>query len=101
MHLSLDLPVIGTDTFVNVLTSAGHRQLISVQTCVPSKIDPYLVANSYINGIEKVKHRILRIFKIWGERGVYDEAFITDLTGLLSTATKKPTAEPAVEVEFQ
>nr|CAD7431088.1 unnamed protein product [Timema monikensis] len=51
--------------------------------------------------IEKVKHRILRIFKIWGERGVYDEAFITDLTGLLSTATKKPTAEPAIEVEFQ
>lgn len=42
---------------------------------------------------DKVKNRIHRIFKIWEERGVYDEAFISDLCGLLTTTVKKK-AEP-------
>nr|CAD7429056.1 unnamed protein product [Timema monikensis] len=50
VHLGLELPIFETDTFVDMLTSAGHRQLVSVQTCVPLRIDPYLVANRYING---------------------------------------------------
>ncbi|XP_017764357.1 PREDICTED: uncharacterized protein LOC108553826 [Eufriesea mexicana] len=52
---------------------------------------------------EKVKHRILRIFKIWDQRQVYDEEFLADLSGLISAAPKKklepqPTAPPE---EFQ
>lgn len=46
---------------------------------------------------EKVKHRILRIFKIWDERGIYDEAFIADLSGLLSTNTKKTSNETVTD----
>ncbi|XP_023311502.1 histone-lysine N-methyltransferase 2D [Anoplophora glabripennis] len=33
---------------------------------------------------DRVKHKILRIFKIWEQRGVYNEEFISDLCGLLS-----------------
>ncbi|XP_011703573.1 PREDICTED: uncharacterized protein LOC105459332 [Wasmannia auropunctata] len=52
---------------------------------------------------EKVKHRILRIFKIWDQRQVYDEEFLADLSGLISAAPKKkleppPTTQPE---EFQ
>jgi hypothetical protein len=51
---------------------------------------------------EKVKHRILRIFKIWDERGIYDEAFISDLSGLLSTTTKKTSTETVTDTsDFQ
>jgi hypothetical protein len=51
---------------------------------------------------EKVKNRILRIFKIWDERGIYDEAFIADLSGLLSTTTKKASSETATDTsDFQ
>ncbi|GLV40097.1 uncharacterized protein CBL_03755 [Carabus blaptoides fortunei] len=35
---------------------------------------------------EKVKTRILRIFKIWEQRGIYGEEFITDLSGLISAS---------------
>lgn len=52
---------------------------------------------------EKVKHRILRIFKIWDQRQVYDEEFLADLAGLISAAPKKK-AEPqpiVVPEEFQ
>lgn len=51
---------------------------------------------------EKVKQRILRIFKIWDERGIYDEAFIADLSGLLSTTTKKTSNETVTDTsDFQ
>lgn len=52
---------------------------------------------------EKVKHRILRIFKIWDQRQVYDEEFLADLSGLLSAAPKKKVEpQPAVtNEEFQ
>lgn len=36
-----------------------------------------------------MKHRILRIFRIWEERQIYDEEFLTDLTGLLSVTAGK------------
>lgn len=36
---------------------------------------------------EKVKHKILRIFKIWEEREIYNEEFLADLNGLLSVTT--------------
>ena len=51
---------------------------------------------------ERVKQRILRIFKIWDERGIYDEAFIADLSGLLSTTTKKTSNETVTDTsDFQ
>lgn len=40
---------------------------------------------------EKVKHKIERIFRIWEQRVIYNEEFLTDLRGLLSiNPTKKP-----------
>ncbi|KAF5283881.1 hypothetical protein FQA39_LY04701 [Lamprigera yunnana] len=48
---------------------------------------------------EKVKRKILRIFKIWEERGIYGEEFITDLSGLISAS---PSARRGDEThEFQ
>lgn len=48
---------------------------------------------------EKIKHRILRIFKIWEQRGIYGEEFITDLSGLISvTPTARKSDDPQ---EFQ
>lgn len=52
-----------------------------------------------ISSDEKVKHKILRIFKIWEQRGVYGEEFITDLSGLISaTPTARKSDDPQ---EFQ
>lgn len=40
---------------------------------------------------EKVKHKIERIFRIWEQRAIYNEEFLSDLRGLLSiNPTKKP-----------
>lgn len=50
---------------------------------------------------DKVKARVMRIFKIWDERGVYDEAFIADLCGLLTTNIKKKTEASTDSSEFQ
>ncbi|XP_063978031.1 uncharacterized protein LOC135162955 [Diachasmimorpha longicaudata] len=52
---------------------------------------------------EKVKHRILRIFKIWEQRQVYDEEFLTDLSGLISAAPKKKLDPQPINIpeEFQ
>lgn len=47
----------------------------------------------YVCRDDKVKHRILRIFRIWEERAVYDEEFLMDLTGLLSAAAGKQMAD--------
>ncbi|XP_058815608.1 uncharacterized protein LOC131679071 isoform X2 [Topomyia yanbarensis] len=38
---------------------------------------------------EKVKHKILRIFKIWEQREIYNDEFLADLNGLLSATTVK------------
>lgn len=40
-----------------------------------------------------MKHRILRIFRIWEERQIYDEEFLTDLTGLLSVTAGKQASD--------
>lgn len=50
---------------------------------------------------DKVKHKILRIFKIWGDRQVYNEEFLTDLNGLLSASLPKPKPKDADPDEFQ
>ncbi|XP_045761912.1 regulation of nuclear pre-mRNA domain-containing protein 2 isoform X3 [Maniola jurtina] len=48
---------------------------------------------------EKVRSKILRIFKIWEQRSVYDDEFLSDLTGLLSAgAIKKADDDP---LDFQ
>lgn len=40
---------------------------------------------------EKVKHKIERIFRIWEQRAIYNEEFLSDLRGLLSiNPAKKP-----------
>lgn len=48
---------------------------------------------------DKVKNKILRIFKIWEQRTIYSEDFLADLCGLLSASTipQKPDASQ----EFQ
>ncbi|KAI5711027.1 hypothetical protein M8J75_013463 [Diaphorina citri] len=48
---------------------------------------------------DKVKGKILRLFKIWNERSIYDEVFLSDLCGLLTTTTKKNAS--AENTEFQ
>ncbi|XP_066142988.1 uncharacterized protein [Euwallacea fornicatus] len=39
---------------------------------------------------EKVKHKILRIFKIWEQRAVYGDEFIADLCGLINIQPTGP-----------
>ncbi|XP_044744501.1 regulation of nuclear pre-mRNA domain-containing protein 2 isoform X2 [Coccinella septempunctata] len=39
---------------------------------------------------EKVKQKILRIFKIWEDRNIYNEEFIADLCGLISVTPTAP-----------
>ncbi|KAJ8708337.1 hypothetical protein PYW07_010462 [Mythimna separata] len=46
---------------------------------------------------DKVRPKILRIFKIWEQRSVYDDEFLSDLTGLLSAGALKKDDE----AEFQ
>ncbi|VVC93890.1 unnamed protein product [Leptidea sinapis] len=47
---------------------------------------------------EKVRTKILRIFKIWEQRSVYDEEFLSDLTGLLIAGAVKKTDD---DLDFQ
>lgn len=46
---------------------------------------------------EKVKHKILRIFKIWEQREVYNDEFLADLNGLLSATTSSSAAAAAAK----
>lgn len=39
---------------------------------------------------DKVKQKIQRIFKIWEDRGIYNEEFIADLCGLISVTPTAP-----------
>jgi hypothetical protein len=50
---------------------------------------------------DKVKGNISRIFKIWGERGIYDETFIADLNGLLDCAKGVSSDTAKLVAEFQ
>ncbi|XP_055591692.1 nuclear receptor coactivator 6 isoform X2 [Uranotaenia lowii] len=42
---------------------------------------------------EKVKNKILRIFKIWEQREIYNDEFLADLNGLLSATTAAAAAK--------
>jgi hypothetical protein len=50
---------------------------------------------------DKVKGNISRIFKIWGERGIYDETFIADLNGLLDCPKGVSSDTAKLVAEFQ
>lgn len=50
---------------------------------------------------EKVKHKILRIFKIWEQRAVYGEEYITDLCGLISVQPTGPKSDEPHEFQVQ
>ncbi|XP_038218147.1 uncharacterized protein LOC119836762 isoform X4 [Zerene cesonia] len=47
---------------------------------------------------EKVRPKILRILKIWEQRSVYDDEFLSDLTGLLVAGAVKKTDD---DLDFQ
>lgn len=40
-----------------------------------------------------MKEKISRIFKIWEQRGIYDEEFVSDLHGLLLINSKQPASQ--------
>lgn len=40
-----------------------------------------------------MRPKIVRIFKIWEQRQVYDDEFLSDLTGLLSAGANKKTGD--------
>ncbi|XP_046972724.1 regulation of nuclear pre-mRNA domain-containing protein 2 isoform X7 [Vanessa cardui] len=50
---------------------------------------------------EKVRSKILRIFKIWEQRSVYDDEFLSDLTGLLSAGAIKKTDDDPLDFQPQ
>lgn len=50
---------------------------------------------------EKIQSKISRIIKIWEERGVYDDSYLADLTGLLTTPIQKlKLADPVQEFQI-
>lgn len=50
---------------------------------------------------DKVRPKILRIFKIWEQRSVYDDEFLSDLTGLLSAGGAKKTDDDSGEFQVR
>ncbi|XP_030033006.1 uncharacterized protein LOC115449358 isoform X3 [Manduca sexta] len=50
---------------------------------------------------DKVRPKILRIFKIWEQRSVYDDEFLSDLTGLLSAGATKKADDDALDFQPQ
>lgn len=50
---------------------------------------------------EKVRSKILRIFKIWEQRSVYDDEFLSDLTGLLSAGAIKKTDDDPLDFQVK
>lgn len=49
---------------------------------------------------EKIQSKISRIINIWEERAVYDDSYLGDLTGLLTTPIQKLKLNDPVQ-EFQ
>ncbi|XP_024083913.1 regulation of nuclear pre-mRNA domain-containing protein 2 isoform X4 [Cimex lectularius] len=45
---------------------------------------------------ESIRNKILRLFKIWDDRNIYDESFLVDLSGLLTHGNK---SNPRVDIE--
>lgn len=67
-------------------------------------------ATTMVRDDPKVKQKIARIFKIWEERAIYNEEFLSDLNGLLNTVTaakrlsadkQSGSAEPTDPDDFQ
>lgn len=51
---------------------------------------------------EKIQAKISRIIKIWEERGVYDDSYLADLIGLLTTPIQKlKLADPVQEFQVR
>lgn len=46
-----------------------------------------------------MRPKILRIFKIWEQRSVYDDEFLSDLTGLLSAGAIKKTDDDPLDFQ--
>lgn len=46
-----------------------------------------------------MKHKIVRIFTIWQQRGVYNEEFISDLCGLISVSPAAPRSDEPHEFQ--
>lgn len=46
-----------------------------------------------------MKHKIVRIFTIWQQRGVYNEEFISDLCGLISVSPAAPKSDEPHEFQ--
>lgn len=56
----------------------------------------------YIFRDEKIQGKISRIIKIWEERAVYDDNYLGDLTGLLTTPIQKlKLADPVQEFQVR
>lgn len=54
----------------------------------------------YFRGDDKVRTKVLRLFTIWNERNIYDESFLVDLVGLLSSRTPAQASVPDAQ-DFQ
>lgn len=46
---------------------------------------------------EKVRNKIFRILKIWEQRQIYSEEYLSDLNGLLSMNPVKKTQQSSIE----
>lgn len=56
------------------------------QVCAAGTVYAVITGLVFVFRDERVKHKILRIFKIWEQRGIYNEEFIADLSGLISVS---------------
>lgn len=51
---------------------------------------------------EKIRHKVVRIFKIWEERGIYDSKMLSELTNTLNNlGTVNATENEIVLSTFQ
>ncbi|XP_075215429.1 uncharacterized protein LOC142321322 [Lycorma delicatula] len=57
-------------------------------------------ATTMVRGDDKVRTKVLRLFTIWNERNIYDESFLVDLVGLLSSRTPAQASVPDAQ-DFQ
>lgn len=89
--------------FIWTVSSNDLSSFPQVKHILANIIPIYILLNGpkskYYSRDDKVKGKILRLFKIWNERSIYDEVFLSDLCGLLTTTTKKNAS--AENTEFQ
>jgi hypothetical protein len=55
-------------------------------------------ATTLVREDERVKGKILRIFKIWEQRSIYSEEFVTDLYDLLKITPAKKSVTPTKDL---